>query len=123
MHAGPFANIAHGNSSILADKIALKMVGKDGFVGKQEVSILTSEDHDCRSSVVLLISINKHIDSYNSIPNTKTCLNILVYWNISPFHEENDEDKFFWKREGRKKNFKTVAKLGDQDTVKTCEYR
>ena len=28
VHAGPFANIAHGNSSILADMIALKLVGK-----------------------------------------------------------------------------------------------
>ena len=27
VHAGPFANIAHGNSSILADKIALKLTG------------------------------------------------------------------------------------------------
>lgn len=34
MHAGPFANIAHGNSSVLADKIALKLVGQEGFVGK-----------------------------------------------------------------------------------------
>ncbi|KAL3839081.1 hypothetical protein ACJIZ3_023672 [Penstemon smallii] len=32
VHAGPFANIAHGNSSIVADKIALKLVGPDGFV-------------------------------------------------------------------------------------------
>merc|ERR1711988_224549 len=32
VHAGPFANIAHGNSSILADKISLKLVGKDGYV-------------------------------------------------------------------------------------------
>ncbi|XP_046858903.1 C-1-tetrahydrofolate synthase, cytoplasmic-like [Xenia sp. Carnegie-2017] len=32
VHAGPFANIAHGNSSIIADRIALKLVGKDGFV-------------------------------------------------------------------------------------------
>jgi len=32
VHAGPFANIAHGNSSILADQIALRLVGKDGFV-------------------------------------------------------------------------------------------
>ncbi|XP_071507229.1 C-1-tetrahydrofolate synthase, cytoplasmic-like [Diadema antillarum] len=32
VHAGPFANIAHGNSSILADKIALKLVGEHGFV-------------------------------------------------------------------------------------------
>jgi formyltetrahydrofolate synthetase len=27
VHAGPFANIAHGNSSIIADQIALKVVG------------------------------------------------------------------------------------------------
>ncbi|XP_078482334.1 C-1-tetrahydrofolate synthase, cytoplasmic-like [Ciona intestinalis] len=32
VHAGPFANIAHGNSSILADKIALKLAGPDGYV-------------------------------------------------------------------------------------------
>lgn len=32
VHAGPFANIAHGQSSIIADRIALKLVGRDGFV-------------------------------------------------------------------------------------------
>lgn len=32
VHAGPFANIAHGNSSIVADRVALKLVGEDGFV-------------------------------------------------------------------------------------------
>jgi formyltetrahydrofolate synthetase len=32
VHAGPFANIAHGNSSILADRIALKLVGPEGYV-------------------------------------------------------------------------------------------
>jgi formate--tetrahydrofolate ligase len=32
VHAGPFANIAHGNSSIVADQIALKVVGEEGFV-------------------------------------------------------------------------------------------
>ena len=32
VHAGPFANIATGNSSIVADQIALKLVGEDGFV-------------------------------------------------------------------------------------------
>jgi methylenetetrahydrofolate dehydrogenase (NADP+)/methenyltetrahydrofolate cyclohydrolase/formyltetrahydrofolate synthetase len=29
VHAGPFANIAHGNSSIIADKIALKLAGTE----------------------------------------------------------------------------------------------
>ncbi|CAN0477688.1 unnamed protein product, partial [Hapterophycus canaliculatus] len=28
VHAGPFANIAHGNSSIVADRVALKLVGQ-----------------------------------------------------------------------------------------------
>lgn len=32
VHAGPFANIAHGNCSVLSDMIALKVVGKEGFV-------------------------------------------------------------------------------------------
>mmetsp|Transcript_7526 Transcript_7526/g.46261 ORF Transcript_7526/g.46261 Transcript_7526/m.46261 type:complete len:636 (-) Transcript_7526:952-2859(-) len=32
VHAGPFANIAHGNSSIIADRIASKLVGEDGYV-------------------------------------------------------------------------------------------
>ncbi|MFH4980359.1 hypothetical protein AB6A40_007068 [Gnathostoma spinigerum] len=32
VHAGPFANIAHGQSSIVADKVALKLVGEDGYV-------------------------------------------------------------------------------------------
>ncbi|KAE9539995.1 hypothetical protein AGLY_005247 [Aphis glycines] len=32
VHAGPFANIAHGASSIVADLLASKLVGSDGFV-------------------------------------------------------------------------------------------
>jgi len=32
VHCGPFANIAQGNSSIMADRIALKLVGEDGYV-------------------------------------------------------------------------------------------
>ncbi|KAH8381321.1 hypothetical protein KR093_002573 [Drosophila rubida] len=32
VHAGPFANIAHGCNSIIADEIGLKLVGSDGYV-------------------------------------------------------------------------------------------
>lgn len=32
VHAGPFGNIAHGNSSVIADRIGLKLAGQDGFV-------------------------------------------------------------------------------------------
>lgn len=40
MHAGPFANIAHGNSSIIADKIALKLVGS---ASGEEVGYVVTE--------------------------------------------------------------------------------
>ncbi|XP_064549646.1 C-1-tetrahydrofolate synthase, cytoplasmic isoform X1 [Drosophila montana] len=32
VHAGPFANIAHGCNSIIADEVGLKLVGTEGFV-------------------------------------------------------------------------------------------
>jgi formyltetrahydrofolate synthetase len=32
VHCGPFANIAQGNSSIMADRVALKLMGSDGYV-------------------------------------------------------------------------------------------
>ena len=32
VHCGPFANIAHGNSSVIADLLALKLVGPKGYV-------------------------------------------------------------------------------------------
>ena len=31
VHAGPFANIATGNSSVVADRLALKVAGPQGF--------------------------------------------------------------------------------------------
>jgi formyltetrahydrofolate synthetase len=51
VHAGPFANIAHGNSSILADRIGLKLVGPEGYVG---MFVSSSDDQIC--IVVVLFS-------------------------------------------------------------------
>jgi len=55
VHAGPFANIAHGNSSILADKISLKLVGENGFVVTEagfgaDIGMEKFFDIKCRSS-------------------------------------------------------------------------
>ncbi|KZT32654.1 FTHFS-domain-containing protein [Sistotremastrum suecicum HHB10207 ss-3] len=42
VHAGPFANIAHGNSSILADRVALKLAGtEEGESSDREGYVLT----------------------------------------------------------------------------------
>jgi formate--tetrahydrofolate ligase len=46
VHAGPFANIAHGNSSIVADQIGLKLVGPQGFV-ITEVSSSSYKSYTC----------------------------------------------------------------------------
>ncbi|KAI7871194.1 formate--tetrahydrofolate ligase-domain-containing protein [Spinellus fusiger] len=43
VHAGPFANIAHGNSSILADKIALKLAGTDKGASAMEPGYVVTE--------------------------------------------------------------------------------
>ena len=47
VHAGPFANIAHGNSSVLADKLALKLVGRDGFVGESVKECQLKNSNEC----------------------------------------------------------------------------
>lgn len=43
VHAGPFANIAHGNSSIIADQIALKLAGTDPSDPTQEPGYVVTE--------------------------------------------------------------------------------
>lgn len=60
VHTGPFANIAHGCSSIIADKIALKLVGPDGIVVTEagfgsDIGMEKFFDIKCRTS--------KHIPS------------------------------------------------------------
>ncbi|KAI0302037.1 C-1-tetrahydrofolate synthase [Russula brevipes] len=43
VHAGPFANIAHGNSSILADRVALKLVGPEEGDPPEHVGYVLTE--------------------------------------------------------------------------------
>ena len=43
VHAGPFANIAHGNSSILADRVALKLAGTEEGDGPERVGYVLTE--------------------------------------------------------------------------------
>ncbi|KAJ6547568.1 FTHFS-domain-containing protein [Mycena capillaripes] len=43
VHAGPFANIAHGNSSILADQIALKLAGTEEGDSSDRVGYVLTE--------------------------------------------------------------------------------
>uniref|UniRef100_A0A158R4M2 C-1-tetrahydrofolate synthase, cytoplasmic n=1 Tax=Syphacia muris TaxID=451379 RepID=A0A158R4M2_9BILA len=58
IHAGPFANIAHGQSSISADKIALKLVGENGYVVTEagfgaDIGLEKFFDIKCRYSSIM----------------------------------------------------------------------
>ena len=56
VHAGPFANIAHGNSSIVADQIGLKLVGPEGFV----ITEVTASPHFCQCSLGFVSAVIRH---------------------------------------------------------------
>ncbi|XP_053567866.1 monofunctional C1-tetrahydrofolate synthase, mitochondrial [Bombina bombina] len=79
VHAGPFANIAHGNSSVLADKIALKLVGEDGYVVTEagfgaDIGMEKFFNIKCRASglvpnVVVLVATVRALKMHGGGPN------------------------------------------------------
>ncbi|XP_060609543.2 monofunctional C1-tetrahydrofolate synthase, mitochondrial [Anolis sagrei] len=79
VHAGPFANIAHGNSSVLADKIALKLVGKEGYVVTEagfgaDIGMEKFFNIKCRASglvpsVVVLVATVRALKMHGGGPN------------------------------------------------------
>ena len=81
VHAGPFANIAHGNSSIVADRIALKLVGKDGFVcteagfGADVRSLATPSSSTSFPRHSPLVNISP----CSALHRRTSCRNVLVY--------------------------------------------
>uniref|UniRef100_A0A3P8UN05 formate--tetrahydrofolate ligase n=1 Tax=Cynoglossus semilaevis TaxID=244447 RepID=A0A3P8UN05_CYNSE len=79
VHAGPFANIAHGNSSVLADKLALKLVGQDGFVvteagfgadiGMEKFFNIKCRASGLRPNVVVLVATVRALKMHGGGPN------------------------------------------------------
>uniref|UniRef100_A0A8C9YDW5 formate--tetrahydrofolate ligase n=1 Tax=Sander lucioperca TaxID=283035 RepID=A0A8C9YDW5_SANLU len=88
VHAGPFANIAHGNSSVLADKLALKLVGCDGFVvteagfgadiGMEKFFNIKCRASGLRPNVVVLVATVRALKMHGGGPNV-----ILFYYGFS----------------------------------------
>jgi formyltetrahydrofolate synthetase len=78
VHAGPFANIAHGNSSIVADQIALKLVGPEGYVITEagfgaDIGMEKFFDIKCRASglipqVVVLVATVRALKMHGGGP-------------------------------------------------------
>ena len=79
VHAGPFANIAHGNSSIIADMIAMKsgdyVITESGFgadIGAEKFFNIKSRISGLRPNAVVLVTtvraLKAHTDKYRIIP-------------------------------------------------------
>jgi len=75
VHAGPFANIAHGNSSIIADKIALKLadyvVTESGFgadMGMEKFMNIKSRYSGLVPSVVVVVATVRALKMHGGGP-------------------------------------------------------
>jgi len=79
VHAGPFANIAHGNSSIIADLIAMKtseyVITESGFgadIGAEKFFNIKSRISGLKPNAVVLVTtiraLKAHTDKYRIIP-------------------------------------------------------
>ncbi|XP_017796801.1 PREDICTED: C-1-tetrahydrofolate synthase, cytoplasmic isoform X2 [Habropoda laboriosa] len=82
VHTGPFANIAHGCSSIIADTIALKLVGPEGIVVTEagfgsDIGMEKFFDIKCRTSghipnAVVLVATVKALKMHGGGPPVTT---------------------------------------------------
>lgn len=75
VHAGPFANIAHGNSSILADQIALKLgdyvVTESGFgadIGMEKFMDIKCRTSGLRPNCVVLVATIRALKMHGGGP-------------------------------------------------------
>ena len=75
VHAGPFANIAHGNSSIIADRIALKLadyvVTESGFgadIGMEKFMDIKCRASGLRPDVVVLVATVRALKMHGGGP-------------------------------------------------------
>ncbi|MBT3344271.1 MAG: formate--tetrahydrofolate ligase [Gemmatimonadetes bacterium] len=77
VHAGPFANIAHGNSSVLADRIALNLLG-DGYLvteagfgadcGFEKFSHIKCRTSGLRPDCAVVVATVKALKEHGGLP-------------------------------------------------------
>ncbi len=93
VHAGPFANIAHGNSSILADKIAIKLgdyvvteagFGADiGFEKAMDIKARYSGIHpSCAVVVATVRALKMHGGAFQAIPGRPLSAEVVSQENM-----------------------------------------
>jgi formate--tetrahydrofolate ligase len=75
IHAGPFGNIAHGNNSLLADQLGLKLadivVTEAGFgsdLGLEKFAHIVARYGDLRPSAALVVATVRALKSHGGVP-------------------------------------------------------
>src|SRR5260370_1177528 len=78
VHAGPFGNIAHGNNSLLADQIALKLadvvVTEAGFgadLGLEKFAHIVARYGHLRPAAALIVATVRALKSHGGVPIAK----------------------------------------------------
>src|SRR6202022_2495133 len=78
VHAGPFGNIAHGNNSLLADQIALKLadvvVTEAGFgadLGLEKFAHIVARYGRLRPAAALVVATVRALKSHGGVPLAK----------------------------------------------------
>ena len=78
VHAGPFGNIAHGNNSLLADQIALKLadvvVTEAGFgadLGLEKFSHIVARYGHLKPAAALVVATVRALKSHGGVPVAK----------------------------------------------------
>jgi formate--tetrahydrofolate ligase len=76
VHCGPFANIAHGNNSLIADRVALKLgdcvVTESGFgsdMGMEKFFDIVCRAGNLRPSAVVLVATVKALKHHGGVPD------------------------------------------------------
>src|SRR2546428_6637545 len=89
VHAGPFGNIAHGNNSLLADQIALKLadvvVTEAGFgadLGLEKFAHIVARYGHLRPSAALLVATVRALKSHGGLPAARIADEYLLALRI-----------------------------------------
>ena len=116
VHAGPFANIAHGNSSIIADQMALKLVGEEGYViteagfgsdiGFEKFCNIKCKYSGLKPNCAVLVVTIRALKNHGGAPSVTPGKDIP---------KEYSEENLDWVREGSKimqKHIENINKFG-----------
>lgn len=113
VHAGPFANIAHGNSSIIADKIALKLadfvVTESGFgadIGMEKFFDIKCRYSGLIPSVVVLVATVRALKMHGGGPK------VVAGKPLDPAYTEENLDLLSAGLPNLQKHIQNVLRFG-----------